>query len=352
MQKIRLGIVGAGRLGSFHADKAAAHASVQLVGVQDPSEKRRKELAAKHQIPDFAQPSELLPLVDAVVIAAPTENHHALGVQFLSKGVHVLMEKPLAISGTEAEELVDLARSKRAILQVGHVEQFNPAWSTAAPVLDLVREGKRAVINAERSSGYTFRSTDIGVVHDLMIHDLELIFSVVPSAIRSIDASGFRVIGSREQKGWEDIAYARIAFENGTIANLRASRVDQQAIRVQRIQTAHLSAEIDFGSRQTRILRASGDVVNGMYSPKVFGSKDPAEHAKNFMQSQFSTLQIEQEAVDALSLEMNDFAIAILTGQSPRVPGEQALKAVLAADAILRSIAENEQSGRRLSEAA
>jgi len=336
---LRLGIIGAGRLGSFHADKAAKHAAVQLVGVADSSEVRRKELATKHGIAGFANPAELLRQVDAVVIAAPTQFHHALGKEALQAGVHVLMEKPLAVSEQEAKELVQLAESQKRVLQVGHVEQFNPAWELATPVLQAVQGGAKAIFTAERTSGYTFRSTDIGVVHDVMVHDLDLILSVVPSPIRLMEATGFHVIGSAKQGGHEDIAHAWLHFENGTVAEIRASRVDSEARRKMRIQTAHLSAEIDFASRETKITQATGAVADGQFSPMVLGDTDPTDLAKAFMSEQFSSTKTAREAVDALVLEMDDFVRAIQTGRAPQVSGSRALKVVAAADAIAKIIA-------------
>ena len=334
METLKLGIVGAGRLGSFHADKAVKHKEITLVGVMDSSEQRRRDLAEKHGIADYSRVADLLPHVDAVVIAAPTHLHHALGIECLKAGIHVLMEKPLAVSEEEAKELVKCAEDKQLVLQVGHVEQYNPAWELAAPVLQVVKSGTPAIITAERTSGYTFRSTDVGVVHDLMIHDLDLILSIVPSAIRSMDASGFHVIGSTKQGGHEDIAHAWIRFENGTIAEIHVSRVDAEPRRKMRIQTQYISADIDFASRETKITQASEQIVSGRFSPAVFGNADPTELAKTFMYDQFSSTKTAREAVDALTLEIDDFVQAIRTGRKSQVPGSRALKAVAAADAI------------------
>ncbi|MCL2303826.1 MAG: Gfo/Idh/MocA family oxidoreductase [Planctomycetaceae bacterium] len=335
---LKLGVIGAGRLGSFHADKAAKHSGVQFVGISDSCEERRKELAVKHGIADYASSTELLRHVDAVVIAAPTQFHHSLGKEALEAGVHVLMEKPLAVSEWEAQELVQLAGDRKRVLQVGHVEQFNPAWKLAQPVLKAVQSGVRAMITAERTSGYTFRSTDIGVVHDLMVHDLDLILSVVPSPIRLIEATGFHVIGSTMQGGHEDVAHAWIHFENGTVAQIRASRVDSEARRTMRIQTAHLSAEMDFAARETRIIRATDAVVNGEFSPTSLGGTDPTNLAKTFMSEQFPCTKTAGEAVDALVLELDDFVQAIQTERSPQVSGARALHAVATADAIVKRI--------------
>ncbi|MGL6194013.1 MAG: Gfo/Idh/MocA family protein [Thermoguttaceae bacterium] len=340
---VKLVIVGAGRLGSFHAEKASKHPEVKITGVMDSDPQRGITLAAKHGVRYLTSIDEVASYADAVVIAAPTQHHFALGAEFLSRGIHVLMEKPLAYSFADARALVELAKQQKVVLQVGHVEQFNPAWSAAAPVLEYIRKGNRAIITAERTSGYTFRSTDIGVVHDLMVHDLDLVLSVVPSDIRSIEAAGFYVIGNPEQSGKEDIATAAITFENGTVAVLRASRVEATASRTMRIQAAHLSANIDFASRRTQILRASQRVADGEFGPDMISDLEAVEIAKTFMQDQFSTLQLEQDAVDALSLEMEDFVHAVKRGQAPQVSGLRALNAVSAADAIVEAIVNSDR---------
>ncbi|MGL6226534.1 MAG: Gfo/Idh/MocA family protein [Thermoguttaceae bacterium] len=352
MQKIKLGIVGAGRLGSFHADKAAQHPQIILQGVCDPVESGRRKLAEKHQIADYKTVGELLPHVDAVVIASPTIYHHELGCTALEQGVHVLMEKPLAVSQQEARELVQLSQKHHRVLQVGHVEQFNPAWSAATPALEMVRAGKRAVISAERTSGYTFRSTDVGVVHDLMVHDLDLILSIVPAEVLSVEANGFNIIGKTNQGGHEDMAWCRIVFENGTVALLRASRAEQQAIRTMKIQMSHFATEIDFATRTTRMIRASEQVQSGQFSPAQLGTQVPTEIVPQFMQNEFTTFQVVQDSVDALSLEMDDFVDSILKNRRPQVSGERALQSIILADQIAHAILITEERSERVREAA
>lgn len=349
---LKLGIVGTGRLGSFHAEKASKHQGVELVGITDPDKLRRNEIAQRFGVMSFEHLSELLPRVHAVVIAAPTRYHHALGIKCLNAGVHVLMEKPLAVSQREAQELVECAKNNHVLLQVGHVEQYNPAWSSAHPILQAVKRGNRSMIFAERTSGYTFRSTDIGVVHDLMIHDLDLILSVVPSPIVSINAFGFHVIGDPDQGGHEDIAWAQILFENGSVAQIHASRVDGEAKRCMKIRTAFQSARIDFATRETQIMQADESVVQGCFSPNGLershgaqsenaGKFDVSKIAATFMNDHFRTVKVSQEAVDALTLELNDFIHAVQSGQVPVVSGARALRAVEVADKIVQKIAEN-----------
>jgi len=222
---LKLGIIGAGRLGSFHADKAVAHPGVELVGIADPSDTARNSLAKKHGVQTFTAFDEMLPMVDAVVIASPTFLHFGLGNACLQEGKHVLMEKPMCASLAEGRQLVDLAKQRGLILQVGHVEEFNPAWAAAKKLIrsDLMA-GEPILIDAVRTSGYTFRSTDIGAVFDMMIHDIDLVLSLAASQVFSVDAIGFHIIGGPH----EDIAHARLRFDNGCAANLFSSRVAEK----------------------------------------------------------------------------------------------------------------------------
>lgn len=338
MDPLRLGIIGAGRLGSFHAAKAHENPAVELYGVYDSLKESRSSLSQKFATRNFAELEALLDEVEAVVIATPTRNHHEIGMAALRRGKHVLMEKPLAYSAEEAKELLETAERNQVILQVGHVEQFNPAWRAVDGILDLLRQGQRAIITARRSSGYTFRSTDIGVVHDLMVHDLELILSAVSSELRSIQASGFHVIGSEQLGGHEDVAQAQLSFENGTVASVFASRVDHQPSRFMTIQTASHSAQIDFATRETKIYRADDAVLAGTFAPRNMTTVDPNLAAKDFMSERFHCESVCEEAVDALSLEMEDFVHSIRAFRAPRVSGRHGLRAVEAADAIVQEI--------------
>ena len=331
---IKLGIIGTGRLGSFHAQKAAGLPDVELVAVMDPSERSRKTLAAKHNLIDCETLDELFPHVDAVVIAAPTSAHYKLGIRCLRQGLHVLMEKPMCASLFEAEQLVGAAFKSNVVFQVGHVEEFNPAWTAAEPLLKKVRNGQPVLIDAARCSGYTFRSTDIGTVFDMMIHDLDLVLSTVPSRVQSIDAVGFNVIGGP----YEDVADARIRFENGTVANFFASRVSPQVVRSMRLTTAEMVATIDFGTRTTNFVQPDAEVLRGTFAPDRISCEEAAELSSMFMQERFQTEEVQNAAVDALALEMSDFVRAIQTGGKPKVSGQRALAAVAVADGIVQTI--------------
>jgi len=332
---LKIGIIGAGRLGSFHADKVAAHAGVELVCVADPSEVARNGLARKHGVPVFDSFDDMLPMVDAVIIASPTFLHYGLGCACLQAGKHVLMEKPMCASLSEGRKLVELARQNGLILQVGHVEEFNPAWAAAKKFLrnDLMA-GEPIMIDAVRTSGYTFRSTDIGTIFDMMIHDIDLVLSLVASQVFSVDAIGFHVIGGPT----EDVAHARIRFDNGCAANLFSSRVADKAERKMRITTATATVAVDFGTRTTVCHRADDTVLEGKYAPNHILPDSVALLVPTFMNDAFSLETQTYDAVDALAAELDDFVCAILSHKTPRVSGSRALEAVSVAETIVRSI--------------
>lgn len=338
MDKIKIGVVGAGRLGGFHASKIVASDDAVLAGIVDPISQNRTQLAQKYAVPDFERPEDLLPLVDAVVIATPSSLHFKTGNFFAENGKHILMEKPLCSNSEDARELIDLAEEKDLVFQVGHVEQYNPAWISALPHLHQIHEGERVLIDAHRTSGYTFRSVDVGVVLDLMIHDIELILSVLGSDIAMIDASGFRQIG-----GFEDIAYAQILFQNGSLARLTASRVDQEPSRIMDIRFKEKSLKIDFQSRITRCITADQEIQKGSFAPDKVDMSQIAPNISSFMSDHYKIEELTNDPVDALALEMDNFCSAILRNTPSRVPGKRAAEAVEIAEEIIRSIYEDEE---------
>ncbi|MHB8898402.1 MAG: Gfo/Idh/MocA family protein, partial [Thermoguttaceae bacterium] len=243
MRPLRLAVIGAGRLGRFHAQKAAAREDVALIAVADPVHAQRQRVAAECGCRAVADYRELIGEIDGAIVAAPTFLHREIGMELLANGVHVLLEKPLAPSAGEAQELVDAATAGRLVLQVGHVERFNPAFTASAAHLRDPR-----YIEAVRTSGFTFRSTDVGAVLDLMIHDIDLVLSLVRSQVHHVDAIGFSLLG-----GHEDVANARVEFENGAVASLSASRVSYQALRQMSVWTSRAHTTIDFASRTTSV---------------------------------------------------------------------------------------------------
>ncbi|MDR2644001.1 MAG: Gfo/Idh/MocA family oxidoreductase [Planctomycetaceae bacterium] len=331
---IKIGIIGAGRLGSFHADKIVAHADFELVGVMDTLQSAREQLAAKYNVKVFDNPDSLLDNVDAVVIAVPTSLHYELGDLALRRKKHLLIEKPLCNNTACADKLVELSNKNNSILQVGHIEEFNPAWQPARKNILEFANNKPVIINATRTSGYTFRSTDVGTLLDMMIHDIDLVLSIVQHNTVSVSAVGFNIIGGQH----EDIADARVQFENGTVANFFSSRVAAAAVREMHITTVSGNIHIDFAQRSLTLQKINNTIKSGKFAPENLNPETISKIQPTFMQEFFVTNKIENESVDALALEIDDFALAIKNGTPPRITGERGLNAVKLAETILKTM--------------
>ncbi len=329
MRRVRTAVIGAGRLGGFHAQKLAAMEQVELVAVADPVPAQRNRVAAECGTRALADYRLLAAeKVDAVVVAAPTLVHHPIGMEFLSRGIHVLMEKPLAPNLAEADELVRTARAHGAILQVGHVERFNPAMTAAAPHVDSPK-----YIEAVRASNFTFRSTDIGVVLDLMIHDIDLVLSMTRSEVVRVQALGLSILG-----GHEDVAHARLEFECGCVASLSASRVSYHASRRMQVWSSIAYVDLDFASREAVVVSPSETLRRRQFDVASL-SPDEMEHYRDHLMEEHLPRQVIQSpAVDALALEATDFIESIQTARHPRVSGEQGRNAVAVAEQILDRI--------------
>lgn len=336
MTGLRVAVVGAGRLGGFHAQKLAAMPDVQLVAIVDPVESQRTPLASQAGCAACADVRELIGRIDAAVIAAPTEHHHALGMALLQRGIHVLMEKPLAACATEAQALVEAARARGVVLQVGHVERFNPAFSAA---VDVARDPK--YIEAVRAGGFTFRSMDVGVVLDLMIHDLDLVLRLAQSKVCRVEALGLSVLG-----GHEDVANARIEFASGCVASLSASRVSPAASRRMQVWSPGGFVDIDFATRTTTIVRPSADVLDRRLDLARLGPEQ-LEHAKRHLIEEHLPCQtIQAPACDAIAAELADFVDAVRAGRPPQVTGQNGCDAVVLAEQILEEIASHSWDGQ------
>ncbi len=335
MSRLRVAVVGVGHLGQHHARVLAAHPDVELVAVADTRLDQAEAIAMKlgtQAVTDFRS---LVDRVDAVSIAVPTLHHRAVAEVFLERGIATMIEKPLATSLAEAEVLVALARARGALLQVGHIERFNPALS-ALEGLPL----RPRYISCERLSSYTFRSTDIGVVLDLMIHDLDIILSLVPAAVRSVAAVGVSVFG-----GHEDIANARVEFDDGCVANLSASRVSYVAARKLRLWGAEGYATLDFATRQGTLVHPSEQLRQGQLDLAGLDLSQPKAVKEHLFGKILRVDQVRTEGREQLALELEDFVRAAREGSRPRVSGEDALRAMRLADQILQGINTHEWEG-------
>jgi predicted dehydrogenase len=328
MTQLRVGVVGVGHLGQHHARILSAMPDVQLVGVADVSAERAAAVAARCHTAAVADYRRLIDAVDAVTVAVPTSMHREVAGAFLARGIATLVEKPMAGTLADAEQLVALARSTDAILQVGHVERFNPAFKA----LDRLAVRPR-YINAERLSTFTFRSTDIGVVLDLMIHDLDLILAMIPAPVRSVAAVGVSVFGELE-----DVANARIEFEDGSVANVTASRASYQAVRKMRIWGAEGYASLDFAGGQATLVRPSDQLRRGRLELEGLDLSQPAAIKEHVFGKMLRVDRVACDGPDALAAELKDFVAAARGESRPRVGGEDGLRAMRLADQVLRSM--------------
>ena len=244
-QRVKVGVAGVGHMGKEHARIYAEMAEAELVGVHDSNPETARKIASKCRTRAFASLAEMVEAVDAASIVTPTMTHLAIAEPFLRRGKHVLVEKPMAMDTAEARKLVDLAEKHGAKLAVGHVERFNPVLAALEE-----RLGRPRFIEAHRLSPYPGRSTDIGVVMDLMIHDLEIILHLVRSPVTSVDAVGVPVLS----KG-EDIANARIRFANGCVANLTTSRISPEKLRKIRVFQDDAYLSLDYMKQEGEIYK-------------------------------------------------------------------------------------------------
>lgn len=331
MRPIRLAIIGAGRLGTFHARQAATLEAFKVVAVCDPSAGARKTLALQVGGAPFADFRDAIGLADAAVVATPSTLHFEAAATLLRVGLHVLVEKPLTPTVAQADELVDLSDHHGLTLQVGHVERFNPG-------LDLVRHELRRprLIRAARTSGYTFRSTDIGAVLDLMIHDIDLALWLARSPVVEVHATGVSVLG-----GHEDMVDARLRFANGCVAHLTASRVCPKAERTMQVYCESVWGEIDFAARRATLIHPRPDVLAGHFDTQTLDAGQVEHYRTNL----FDTLLVKSEAVaaeaNAIREELIDFARAIATGESPRASGAAGRDAVAVAAQVIDCVARN-----------
>jgi len=332
---LRVAVVGVGHLGRHHARLLGTLEGVRLVAVVDSDAGTRRDAAKRFAAPAFAHPRELVDQIDAAIIATPTRAHFSIARALLERGVHLLVEKPLAATRAEAEELSVTARAKGLVLQVGHVERFNPAWLAARPHL-----AEPKYIDAARCGVFSFRSTDIGVVHDLMIHDLDLIASVVRCELRSVEALGLSLFGQLE-----DVANARLVFANGCVATLCASRASRQAARTMQIWTPRAYTRIDFSARAASIVRPSAALLARRLDLESLAAPERAAERDQFLGEHLAMEGLATRPADPLTAELEEFVECIRLGRSPRAGGEQACESLAIAERILESIAAHSWDG-------
>jgi len=302
---MRVAVVGVGHLGKHHARIFRALPGVELTAVVDTNQARAEEIAAANQTRALMRSTSLLDKVDAVSVAVPTEQHLAVVLPFLEAGVPVLVEKPMARSLEEADQMIAAAAKSGAVLAVGQTERFNPAVEAARPMLTDPR-----FIEVHRLGTFPERSLDIDVVFDLMIHDLDVVLSLVRSEVESIEAVGVPVLTGRV-----DIANARIRFANGCIANLTASRISRDRVRKIRFFQPATYLSIDYAAQKVEMYR----LVKGEGpKPSIEGGDVPVVNE------------------EPLKRELADFLDAVTSKRAPMVDGAQGRRALALATEITR----------------
>jgi predicted dehydrogenase len=311
MKSLRVGVVGVGHIGGNHARIYAETARAEFTAIYDIDASRARKIAAKFNVQPAASMEEFCALADAASVATPTNSHFAIARELLERGKHLLIEKPITEKTSDAHELARLAARNRLVLQVGHVERFNPVLSALEEHLTHPR-----FIEAHRLSPYPNRSTDIGVVLDLMIHDLEIILHLVRAPVESIDAVGVPVLS----KG-EDIANARLRFAGGCVANITSSRISPERMRKIRVFQEDAYLSLDYQSQSGEIYRrAAGRIAR-------------------------APVAIEKE--EPLRQQLASFVECAITGGEPKVSGSHAAAALELAVKITEQIEGNISSERR-----
>lgn len=308
-QKIRVGVVGVGSLGQWHARIYSEMADVELAGVYDADKKRAQEIAERYHTAPFKTMEELAEATEALSIVVPTDKHRAVAGMVIEKGRHVLVEKPIAASTEEAEELVELAQKRGVILQVGHVERFNPVLEVVnrAQQKPLYVEALRIAPYPPPRFGLLPRGTEVSVILDLMIHDLEIILHLVQSKVVDIRAVGVPILSKTE-----DISNVRLRFENGCIANVTASRISMEKQRKIRMFLPDSYVSLDYQEQTGKILRK-----------KLLG---------------IAKEEIPIHKGEPLALELRAFVDCVRNRSEPVVSGEHAAEALKLAVAICQSI--------------
>jgi predicted dehydrogenase len=297
---LRAAVIGAGYLGSFHAQKYAALEGAQLVGVVDVDGQRAREVAQRAGAPAYTDYRQVLGQVDVASIVVPTEAHYEVARACLEAGVHILVEKPVTRTVEEAHELVQLAARRSLVFQVGHLERFNPA------ILAVREQITRPLfIESDRLAVFKPRGTDVNVVLDLMIHDIDLILSLTRSEITDVRSSGFKVLTDAV-----DIANARIEFADGCVADVNSSRVSQQSLRKLRIFQPDLYVSIDCEKFHVRTVRKEGPAASPGGMPRIVSNEQQFEKA------------------DPLLAEIGAFLAAVREGREPAVSGEDGRRAL------------------------
>lgn len=328
---VRIAVVGVGHLGKHHVRLLAQNPLAELVGISDVDEEKLAAVAGEHGVAAYRDHKELLGKVDAVCVAVPTRAHLEVAGCFLESGVDVLVEKPIAPNAADGQKLVELAGRTDRILQVGHVERFNPA-------LDAVKEMglQPRYIESHRLAPFSFRSVDIGVVLDLMIHDIDLVLAMVRSSVASVEAFGGAVFTPAE-----DMASAILRFENGAVAHLTANRVALRPMRRMRLFSRDCYASLDFQSSHGTFIRKNPGWDLQKLDVEAVDPSKIQDLWKFVYEGLLTVKELDMDVGNPLDQELTAFLKSVQDRTRPVVGGEEGCAAVAVAEEILAAIARN-----------
>lgn len=323
MEKVKIGVAGVGHLGKFHTKLLKEIEGCELTGVYDLDFDKAKLVAEEFKTKAYESLDELIKSVNAVSIAATTSSHYRIAKECLEKNVNCFIEKPITATIEEAEELLDIARKRNLKIQVGHVERFNPALLAVEKYLS-----NPLFVQSDRLASFNPRGSDVAVVLDLMIHDIDIILSLIKSDVSKVDASGIAVVSDSI-----DIANARIEFENGAVANVTASRISQKKMRKMRLfqKDAYISIDFNDGNSEVMHLVPHDRQVEGPHMS--LGDLGVGDKRKKIVYQQPEKMQ-----VNALKYELELFVKAIAENTKTAVTGEEALRALRVAEMIIAKI--------------
>jgi predicted dehydrogenase len=302
MKKLKIAVIGAGHLGKYHADIYNSLKDSELVGVCDINKERADKIAKAYKISSYPNYKELIGKIDAATIAVPTKEHYAIAKDLIKNKIHLLIEKPITENLNQANELIRLAKENKVLLQVGHIERFNSAIRALTKIIKVPK-----FIECHRLGPFQPRGTDVGVVLDLMIHDIDIILHLVKSDIKELDAVGVKVLSNHE-----DIANVRLSFDNGAICNITASRISQERVRKIRIFQKNAYISLDYIQQEANIYTKKGKSII----------------EKN--------INIDKQ--NPLKEEIKSFIKCINSKKRPLVSGEEAKKALKVALKIIKEI--------------
>jgi predicted dehydrogenase len=334
MSPIRVAIIGGGHLGKIHTRLLLQQKGIRVVAVAEQNPAARQQISNDFSLPTVADYKALIPEIEAAVIATPTRTHFEIASDLIPHGIHLLIEKPLTDSAATAQTLAEMADRYHSIIQVGHVERFNPAFREA-----LNHIGQPKFVTANRLSGYTFRSTDIGVVHDLMIHDIDLVNNMFNGPLIETRATGISIFG-----GQEDIAQARLHFACGGVANLAASRCSFKNERSLQIFGTEGYASVDLAEGKLIVVSIPDPILSRKIDFQNLQIAEQNYIRTHLFDSILPKQEITVEKINAIEQEQENWLEAIRFGFPPRISVESGRQAVEIAQHILESLASHRWS--------